>query len=91
VSDKTPIFPPGITWQPINEWQKCPICEGSGEQEDSASKPCNLCKGKMIISKVTGMPPPDEYKGPTGILSLKENMTEHRKEAFIQSFKDFFK
>lgn len=35
-------------------YQKCPICEGKGTQEE---KPCSTCNGTKIISSLTGLPP----------------------------------
>ena len=52
----------------INEWQLCPKCSGVGSyinneiwnyQTTISTAPvtCNVCWGKMIISKVNGLPP----------------------------------
>lgn len=48
----------------INEWQLCPKCNGTGAMSImwpgyviNTEAPCDLCCGKKIISKVTGIPP----------------------------------
>lgn len=42
-------------------WQKCPICNGTGKQENfdttSNFSHCKTCSGKGIISELTGLPP----------------------------------
>ena len=44
-------------------WQKCPICEGSGKQNNPyqttaiSELPCSVCGGMKIIGEVTGKPP----------------------------------
>ena len=52
-------------------WEKCPKCDGqgtvskpphiAGDQKQwsgtELAHTCNVCHGKMIISKVTGKPP----------------------------------
>ena len=40
-------------------WQKCPICNGTGESVDSllSFKKCSTCKGAKIIHTITGLPP----------------------------------
>jgi DnaJ-class molecular chaperone len=47
-------------------WEKCPICNGSGEEEKTFSRGnlvtqatvvCTTCNGKKIISSRTGLPP----------------------------------
>ena len=47
-------------------WQKCPICEGTGDnpfvQVGLHTYPCPTCKGVRIISKLTGLPPVIEEK-----------------------------
>lgn len=35
-------------------WQRCPICLGSGEENEGK---CTVCGGQKIISKLTGQPP----------------------------------
>ena len=55
-----------------NLWEKCPKCDGqgcvskphhiAGDQTTWSSSlatthKCNVCHGKMIISKITGKPP----------------------------------
>lgn len=41
-------------------YQKCPICNGTGQGSGTNSRqiPCSVCKGHKIISEVTGQPPP---------------------------------
>lgn len=47
----------------MQAWQNCPKCNGEGYVHDphcttsAPIKECNLCKGRMIISTVTGLPP----------------------------------
>ena len=47
-------------------WQKCPICNGTGEVFpvgiSNGPKKCDVCNGKKIISKLTGKPPKDKDK-----------------------------
>lgn len=39
-------------------WQKCPICQGTGINNNSSwREPCSVCKGQKIISELTGKPP----------------------------------
>ena len=39
-------------------WQKCPICQGTGINNNSSwREPCSVCKGLKIISELTGKPP----------------------------------
>jgi hypothetical protein len=39
-------------------FQKCPICEGSGEVPSNLlDTTCSVCKGEKIISTLTGFPP----------------------------------
>jgi DnaJ-class molecular chaperone len=43
-------------------WQKCPICDGVGREvtldyAHTLYKNCGTCKGKGIISELTGLPP----------------------------------
>jgi hypothetical protein len=44
-------------------WQKCPICEGTGVYPGPGTfsnvPTCPTCKGKRIISTVSGQPPID--------------------------------
>lgn len=35
-------------------WQKCPICNGSGLEEENN---CSVCLGRKIISVASGLPP----------------------------------
>jgi len=56
----------------IMSWQKCPICNGSGNDPWIGEIPlsicsytkhsCPTCKGTRIISQLTGMPPVIEEK-----------------------------
>lgn len=41
-------------------WQKCPICNGSGQIELGLAtvKVCPTCNGARIISEINGLPPP---------------------------------
>jgi hypothetical protein len=46
-------------------WQKCPICNGSGEGKDSyygLKGSCPTCKGHRIIHSVTVKTPKDDVK-----------------------------
>jgi DnaJ-class molecular chaperone len=36
-------------------WQACPICRGNGVT--LIDETCTVCKGKKIISELTGLPP----------------------------------
>lgn len=43
-------------------YQKCPICNGTGEIENppnctATHSQCPTCKGGRIISEITGLPP----------------------------------
>ena len=42
-------------------WQKCCICNGTGENNSLVngifSNVCKTCNGKGIISEITGLPP----------------------------------
>ena len=41
-------------------WQKCPICNGSGNIPQSGMTgftKCNVCCGHGIINELTGLPP----------------------------------
>lgn len=42
-------------------WQKCPICDGSGNVLSGfgslQTKICTVCDGKKIINELTGLPP----------------------------------
>lgn len=42
-------------------WQKCPICNGTGETHNALSSSCfnncKTCNGHGIISELTGLPP----------------------------------
>lgn len=46
-------------------WQKCPLCNGTGQDESwlihNGTKPeCPTCNGKRIINTLTGNPPIDD-------------------------------
>lgn len=47
-------------------WQKCPICNGTGKQEnfDTPNKysTCKTCLGTGIINTLTGKPPIKDNK-----------------------------
>lgn len=48
-------------------WQKCPICNGTGDNPfvlelPRSTYPCPTCKGARIISELTGLPPVVEEK-----------------------------
>jgi hypothetical protein len=81
---KTPVIPSKMTYQVINEWQLCPKCEGSGNMydrtivKDSEPLKCNLCNGKMVISKCNGLPTSDDYKGPI-ILSYDDSIKPEKR------------
>jgi DnaJ-class molecular chaperone len=38
-------------------WQKCPICNGTGDDPKYITKKCEVCTGKGIINQLTGLPP----------------------------------
>lgn len=38
-------------------WQVCPICKGTGNDPNVKHEQCTVCKGKKIISELTGLPP----------------------------------
>lgn len=42
-------------------WQKCPVCNGSGNTYNTLSSSsfsvCSVCKGSKIISELNGLPP----------------------------------
>ena len=42
-------------------WQKCPICNGTGNSYNNmtmnTSSTCKTCNGRGIISEITGLPP----------------------------------
>lgn len=42
-------------------WQKCPICNGTGNSSqhyaETVTSTCKVCEGKGIISELTGLPP----------------------------------
>jgi len=38
-------------------WQKCPVCNGTGECNIIHPPSCKTCDGKGIISSLTGKPP----------------------------------
>ena len=41
-----------------NNWQRCPVCYGSGMGHNMyGSGPCNTCSGHGIISTLSGIPP----------------------------------
>lgn len=51
----------------MNVWQICPKCNGTGTMTVTlpgyvvhTHADCNLCHGKMIISRLNGLPPGDE-------------------------------
>ena len=48
-------------------WQLCPVCDGAGHFANLATTnafdKCPVCKGKMIISRLTGLPPVYETQG----------------------------
>ena len=37
-------------------WQKCPICNGTGN-DPRFNSTCSTCNGTKIISELTGLPP----------------------------------
>jgi len=46
----------------MTNWQKCPICNGSGIEIDSLTPngvKCSVCKGRKIINVLDGKPPKD--------------------------------
>ena len=53
----------GIEYKSLNEWQLCPKCSGSGFVSSlngtvyTSMETCDVCDGKKIISKQTGLPP----------------------------------
>jgi DnaJ-class molecular chaperone len=41
-------------------WQKCPVCNGTGKNNEFYSKrnePCPTCNGQRIINEATGLAP----------------------------------
>ena len=66
-------------------WQKCPICDGSGNDpwigeiplslSSYTKHPCPTCKGTRIISQLTGMPPLIEEKH--NLFEPLQTSTEH--------------
>lgn len=46
-----------------NAWQRCPICDGAGRVTPTGNvvtalfELCTVCRGKKIISTLTGLPP----------------------------------
>ena len=49
-------------------FQKCPICEGSGEVPSNLlDTTCSVCKGEKIISTLTGLPPNRVQQFPSAI------------------------
>ncbi len=59
-------------------WQKCPICNGTGEDvrqsEGGMQRGCPTCKGARIINELTGHPPSYEIK--TGVTTRPCNSFE---------------
>ena len=60
----------GLNKQPINTWQLCPKCAGQGKvwippdwpynetyTTDGSAFECDVCKGKKVISTITGLSP----------------------------------
>ena len=57
-------------------WQKCPICNGTGNNPAFdgniyLNTTCRTCKGKGIINELTGLPPKVEIQK-LGNIELKE-------------------
>ena len=70
-------------------WQKCPICNGTGGTYINAFKDCSLCKGAMIISELTGLPPNQEFHKK---LRKDENIPNINPKNLLQEiFKDLTK
>lgn len=50
-----------ISTTPTQNWQRCPICEGTGIYQGQGTfseiPVCPTCNGKRIISTLTGLPP----------------------------------
>jgi hypothetical protein len=54
-----------LTYEVLDEskegWQRCPICNGTGElptmNTTACFEKCSVCRGKKIISIKTGLPP----------------------------------
>jgi len=48
-------------------YQKCPICNGSGNTYSNyslnTSASCKTCRGTGIIGEITGLPPISQSKG----------------------------
>lgn len=59
-------------------WQKCPICNGTG-QDPNIMLTCMVCGGNKIISEITGLPPVDGIgSGKTDhVLGMLEKMQEN--------------
>lgn len=49
-------------------WQACPVCKGTGKTSDAIAgykkeiPDCPVCRGHMIISEVSGLPPSRDIK-----------------------------
>ena len=59
-NDKPDWF--GLTnYKSPDMWQRCPVCEGVGtipySSTHMAEVECHVCKGRGIISTITGLPP----------------------------------
>ena len=58
-------------------WQLCPKCNGSGSYASawSTGTQCDVCLGRKIISKITGLPPvgTPSYFIPTTTSSFDSN------------------
>lgn len=80
-------------------WQKCPICAGSGVEhydQDYTSTAikfpttCSVCKGKKIISEITGLPPEWPSEGITvtyGNNPSSDTITAEQVDKFINGEK----
>jgi hypothetical protein len=67
-------------------FQKCPICNGSGNNPfmieiPREAYPCPTCKGTRIISQLTGMPP---------VIEEKHNLFEPLAEPCLADHQSFF-
>lgn len=53
-------------------WQKCPVCNGTGKNNEFYSlrnEHCPTCNGQRIISEATGLPPKVEITITSGTTS----------------------
>lgn len=76
-------------------WQKCPICNGSGNDPfivtgSMSYYPCPTCKGTRLISELTGIPPVVEEKHNIfeSLTSSIQNPNEDKKDDWEKELHD---